>query len=414
MSIGSTHRFRHSEESNITHEVSMTPLNRFTTLALFFSLAVLAAYASQLPPPAPLTLLTDYPQAKCLDGTPSGYYMQGALDQSSAHKWVIFLEGGGECNTQVACQAATTNALGSSKYFPASRQWLPFDVLSPLPDANPVFYDWNHVDVTYCTQDLHSGQVTQPSAEQWGLYFAGRHVFTAVIDSLVAHANLSYATEIVLSGASAGGIGVWIHLDYLSQRFPQARVVGLPVAGFYFYAYPYTGLNHSDSGLADFRPQAWPHTYSLWQAYADEDCIFALADEPWACLLANYSAPYIHTPTFVVEAQTDEVVLTAHDWMPSQWRFQPPEQAYMAAWHANMTQGLLPWFDLSDGLHGVFNPACFTHTSFNISAPLIAGSSYHDAVKRWYYYQPGDLTMLFKLQDDCGLECNPTCPASVV
>ena len=38
--------------------------------------------------------------------------------------------------------------------------------------------------------------------------------------------------------------------------FPSARVVGAPVAGFYFPAYPYTGVNHTNSVLAPFYPYA--------------------------------------------------------------------------------------------------------------------------------------------------------------
>ena len=51
--------------------------------------------------------------------------------------------------------------------------------------------------------------------------------------------GFSEATDVILSGVSAGGIGVWINVDYLQSLVPSARVVAAPVAGFYFYAYPY-------------------------------------------------------------------------------------------------------------------------------------------------------------------------------
>jgi hypothetical protein len=78
---------------------------------------------------------------------------------------------------------------------------------------------------------------------------------------------------------------VWPNLDWLAQRYPSARTVGLPLAGFYFYAYPFTGKGHTSSGLADFREAAWPGHYALWRSFVDASCAAAL--EPWACVLAN-------------------------------------------------------------------------------------------------------------------------------
>lgn len=42
---------------------------------------------------------------------------------------------------------------------------------------------------------------------------------------------LRCVAEIILTGASAGGIGVWINVDYIGTRFPAARVTAVPIAG---------------------------------------------------------------------------------------------------------------------------------------------------------------------------------------
>ena len=114
---------------------------------------------------------------------------------------------------------------------------------------NPDLCNWNHVHVPYCSQDLHGGQRTEPSQDSWGLYFAGRYIFDAIVDDLVAKHGLGDATEIILSGDSAGGIGTWYHLDRLAQRFPKARVVGAPVAGFYFYVRGRRGAARRERGV---------------------------------------------------------------------------------------------------------------------------------------------------------------------
>lgn len=75
----------------------------------------------------------------------------------------------------------------------------------------------------------------------------------------------------------------------------------------YYYATFYTGPNATASALADFREQAWPGHVALWSSYADESCVAALSDTPYACMLANYSYPYIAADSFAIEAQTDQV-----------------------------------------------------------------------------------------------------------
>ena len=42
-----------------------------------------------------LVLLHEYPLAKCLDGTPSGYYFTKATNESLSNRFMIILEGGG-------------------------------------------------------------------------------------------------------------------------------------------------------------------------------------------------------------------------------------------------------------------------------------------------------------------------------
>lgn len=98
------------------------------------------------------------------------------------------------------------------------------------------------------------------------------------------------------------------------------------------------GVNHTASALADFRPEAWPSHYALWNSTVDDSCKAAHPSDPWVCMLANGSLPYISSETFVAEAQTDEVVLTGHDWVPAVYVHNMPEQAYLAKWAANMTQ----------------------------------------------------------------------------
>jgi len=167
------------------------------------------------------------------------------------------------------------SALGSSKYFASEVDASGWFLASDYCDYNPTFCTWNHVYDPYCTQDLHSGQVITPSNETWGLYFSGHHVLTATLDELDQNFDnsLKDATDIIVSGASAGGIGVWMNVDYIAKRYPKARVTAATVAGHYFYATYYEGVNHTDpGGMADFRESAFKKTYELYDAFVDESC----------------------------------------------------------------------------------------------------------------------------------------------
>ena len=200
-------------------------------LTLFLSTAAAA------PSTAPLTLLSDS-RARCMDGSLSGFYHLPNASAAGGAKWTIFLQGGGECTTQSACTAELNGPLGSSKFFPASTTFGEGAFYGDVNAANnPLFFDAHHVDVPYCSGDLHSGTGTS----RWGLSFSGHLILDAVLTQLDA-VGLQDAAEIVFFGASAGGIGTWLNLDWVAGRYPKARVVGAPVAGFYFYANaPYAG-----------------------------------------------------------------------------------------------------------------------------------------------------------------------------
>jgi len=337
------------------------------------------------------------PRALCMDGSPGGYYLAA---NSSSRSWILELEGGGECASKDNCDQRVASALGSSDYF--SKDTTFGFLLQDDATANPHLGTWNRVFLPYCSQDLWMGQRTVASADTFGYYFAGHHILEAVLDALDA-VGLGTAYEIILTGESAGGIGVWPHLDWLAARYPSALVTGAPIAGFYAFAYPYTGPGHTSSSLADFREDAWPGHYELWNASVDTSC--AAAIDPWRCMLSNYSFPYVKTRAFIIEAQTDKVQLEAHDWVPSSQDpdWSDPVLDYFWEWSVNMSQGLASSL-AEDNPNGVFSPACLIHTD-SWHTTLINGINYLTAFDQWYF--AGNQT---KLSDACGILCNPTCP----
>jgi len=350
---------------------------------------------------APLTLLND-PLARCMDGSLGGYYYQAATDQSKILGWILDMEGGGECVTSKRCVPISKTSLGSSKHFSASFSFTNHALLDDNHKTNPDFYDWNHVYLPYCSQDLWNGQRVSRDTETFNLYFSGHKIFKAILDDLDKRYALDQATTIILTGESAGGFGVYSNLDWLQQRYNHAKVVGAPIAGYEFYAYPYMGPGHTGSTLADFRPEAWPQHINLWNSSLNTGCLSAHKLDPWACELPAYSYEYVQTPLFIIEAQSDSVVLTGHNWVPSQ-HTSAPILAYFKEFHANQTTSLTKAMS-SSSVHGVYNPACYIHTGFTNSI-LLDGKNYREAFGDWLLRGK-----IVKLQDNCGELCNPTCP----
>ena len=181
-----------------------------------------------------------------------------------------------------------------------------------------------------------------------------------MLNRLESLSDIENAEEIIFTGESAGGIGVFPNVDFLADAYPRARVIAAPIAGFYF-AYPYTGPGHTSSGLADFRKSAWPSHYSLWQSFVDVTCSKHL-QEPAYCILANYSLPFVESEAFIVESQTDKVVLLYHDWIPTDQdpNWSEPVKEYFTEWQHNMSIALQS-SSSDSSKNGVFSPACFAY-----------------------------------------------------
>ena len=94
--------------------------------------------------PSSLVLLDNakFPLARCLDGSPSGYYWRSAAPGSNdTNKFLIVLEGGGLCTGNDDCTARAATDLGSSRGWSPTFDWSSTPLTTA--DAGNSFRGWN-------------------------------------------------------------------------------------------------------------------------------------------------------------------------------------------------------------------------------------------------------------------------------
>jgi hypothetical protein len=268
-------------------------------LAMLAALAFALAPLGQQPLPSSLATasavgdlqllsLATHPSARCMDGTPGGFYVRRSQSRGAA-TWVLDFEGGGECSTEANCSPRNGSHLGSSSHF-APNISFSSHFSSANSTENPDFFDANLVRLKYCSGDLWSGNrtVREPTT---GFWFSGHRIVAAVMDELSE--DLAAADAIVVTGESAGGAAVLTNLDYIAARFPAPAVAGAAIAGFNNWAFPYTGVEKTSRGpgdpaWVDFRKPAWSGLQELWDPIVNEDCKSYYPTYEPTCLVECY------------------------------------------------------------------------------------------------------------------------------
>jgi hypothetical protein len=300
--------------------------------------------------------------------------------------------------------------------------------------------------VPYCSGDLFLGQDDAANERAYGLQFSGSRIVSAIVDAAARNLGLLDAARVIVSGASAGGIGAVAQADRVSDQLsslqqtaalaassPAAaaavaaldptlrplRVRPSPVravsprfarADTKFYLIPIAGsyfdgsvtYNGTAPAPVPFIPWSFADLakYSaLWNAAVPERCAAARPQDPWACIFSVASYPTMQTPFFAVQAQTDAIVVSLHAGLPEVWN--PPSQTpprpcfntmdpcpaepleYLIGWSERMYTALSPVLDGTYPAAGAFFSACLLHTEFESKKPLIKGKNYLQAAWAW-------------------------------
>ena len=351
-----------------------TSLTRMkTALALFLWIRVTCCVSE-------LVLLDGYPLAKCLDGSPSGYYFARATNESASDRFMIVLEGGGMCTHDEGCTKRSKTDLGSSKHWKKNFTWNDWS-LTTNDSRNP-FREWNRVWVKYCDGSIWSGARRSASNETFHLWFNGHDTVTALFQDLAKKTTVNQTGSVVaFAGGSAGGLGVFINYDYVASTL-RSTVVGIPIGGYVPNIEWYTGIESSVPPV-DVRDAAFIHHRKLYNAYLPENCLAKEGDsDGYKCLIPRHSYKYSERPLFIIESLTDSVVLTGFEGVPQDFILWPPAvKQFVSGYGKNASANFGQV--LNSTRDGVFVASCLLHCNFKLDEPIIEGENAVGGLFKW-------------------------------
>lgn len=341
--------------------------------------------------------------AVCLDGTPPGYYFHNGSGKGKSN-WIIFFQGGAWCHDPDTCYQRRSTALGSSACF---RRHLRLEgLLSNQVKYNPDFYNWTKVFVPYCDGASFTGNREKPlKVKNKLLYFRGRRILDALLDELLRR-SIDKASEIILSGRSAGALSAIIHADYIRTRFSRAANASFRVladAGFFVDA---PSLNGTEIIRSAFQQLYTLHNSSLNQA-----CLGAQErKQEWRCLFPQYSVPFVNLPIFLVNSLYDLWQIAYLSNIPCVLNVKTcnsTELSQIMKFREKTLRALRSVFDSKKT--AVFADACLVHTQCVMNALWtriqVQNVTISQAFTHWYR---GDEQERFRI--DGHYPCNLTCP----
>jgi len=406
-------------------------------------LALLTASAMAAQPKPQLVVVdqavADRFGAKSLDGSPPAFYFAGATNASMANRWVLYFKGGGWCIDDVSCADRAKTDLGSSTKLAAEFDF-PHGFSSGDCATNPSFCEANRVILWYTDGGSFTGNreggVRVGSSTIW---YRGHANLRAIVDVLRADHGLGSATEVLVSGGSAGGLAAYLHADELRAMVasPRLRVFkAAPASGFF--------LNHTSAGGGGFVYGAQMRAvfgFMNSSAGVPAACLARVGPgRGHECITAAGVWPTMATPTFVQNSAVDSwqlgCVLTSSPTEPdapgmrchslpapwtclSSWHACPrsPVVDAMAAYRADF---LAAW--RRDGASdrpgfGGFVHTCVTHVGSQgdeWDGVTIGGVPFFEAARRWWE-GPSDAPAANNTHLPCELgaeapwQCNPSC-----
>ncbi len=276
------------------------------------------------------------PDAVCNDGTPPYIYVRAARpgamepDGPAANRWLIHFNGGSHCSDFEECATRWCGIGQWEGTLMTTRFEGPTRRLDGLLGRNPLnrVSERNVVQIKYCSSDQYQGRrsnavlrsATDP-ARAFSLHFRGATIVDAVIAALEQGVEglprLTDATDVLLSGDSAGSAGAKTQLDRIAARLrgrnPNVRVRGQFEAGFGLDLNGKQGAPAGDprDPLYASKTEQYNRVQrDLYNAQLDDSCLAAHPGSPYLCSDTGYlTLNHLTTPFFQISDIQDPLAL---------------------------------------------------------------------------------------------------------
>jgi hypothetical protein len=253
-------------------------------------------------------------RALCLDGSPGAYQIKAGRG-ANASKFLLFQQAGGWAMSPADLLYRSTTALGSTRGDPpVTSEWAIEDVMSNDSARNPLFHDWTSVALRYCDGASRASDLAEPLVVNGTqLFLRGFSILRATVDALLGASpgggapSLAQATELVMGGGSAGGLGVTLHADYVAARVRAAnpglrRALGISTDGFFVDGASIWNGRHVMTEVFQ-RVAALGNVSAGAPEQTNEACMLATAPQlRWRCFMAEFVLPFVRTPIFFLNS----------------------------------------------------------------------------------------------------------------
>ena len=234
--------------------------------------------------------------AYCRDGSTTGI---GVNPNPASNKLMIYLEGGGACFNSLTCASnpSSFDVVSFSASLGTYLQTGGPGIFNRTDSNNPV-KDWNFVYVPYCTGDVHAGNNPNGSIASVGAQkFVGYANVGLFLKRIVP--TFSGVTQVLLSGASAGGFGAAANYIQVAKAFGSTPVYLLDDSG------PLMDTPYVPPCLA----QMWVQTWSLDKTIL-QDCGSDCSDSSHYLinLMQHVAKSYPSMPMGLVDSTGDSII----------------------------------------------------------------------------------------------------------
>lgn len=196
--------------------------------------------------------LINYPQARCMDNSIASYYVR--LASNNHARWLIYFDGGWFCYSKESCHF---RQIYSPKFMNANH----FPEKKSLSGIFASFKQYNIIYAPYCSSDLWSGSSNETNSH-------GHDIFQAIFEDLKSDPFFPKAKQIIFTGFSAGGLGLFLNLPSLLTKFPSQVDLRVIIDSGWFIDYPGSanGISKINEGIVYWNTQ-FPSSCQLKPQY---------------------------------------------------------------------------------------------------------------------------------------------------